>query len=52
MEELMTDKERHDTKMATLYELRLLIANDDRKEYTKDDILQIIDTIASIKKQK
>ena len=42
----MTEKERQDTKMATLYELRLLFTNDEKKEYTKEEIVELLDKIA------
>ena len=51
MEE-MTDKERNDTKLATLYELRLMIEDDEKDGYTKTEILKLIDTVAKIKEQK
>lgn len=42
----MTEKERQDTKMATLYELRLLFTNGEKKEYTKEEIVELLDKIA------
>ena len=36
----MTEKERQDTKMATLYELRLIISNGEKKEYTKEELVE------------
>lgn len=48
----VTEKERQDTKMATLYELRLLIAASEKTEFTKDEILELIDTVATVKDQK
>ena len=47
--EQMTEKERHDTKMATLYELRLLFAQGEKKEYTTNEILELLDKIALAK---
>ncbi len=52
MHESMTEKERTDVKMATLYELRLTISQSDKETYTKDEILQMLDTIAISKDQK
>lgn len=52
MNEEMTEKERQDTKMATLYELRLIIASGEKNEYAKDEILDMIDKIAMAKDQK
>ena len=48
----MTDKERQDTKMATLYELRLIFANGDKHEYSKEEILDVLDKIAMAKDQQ
>ncbi len=47
----MTDKERQDTKMATLYELRLIFSTGDKKEYTTEEILELLDKIAQTKDQ-
>ncbi|MBQ8955341.1 MAG: hypothetical protein IJ075_00035 [Lachnospiraceae bacterium] len=48
----MTDKERQDTKMATLYELRLIFANGEKGQYTKEEILDMLDKIALAKDQQ
>lgn len=48
----MTERERNDTKMATLYELRLLLQKRDKKEYTVEEILALIDTVAEAKDQE
>ena len=48
----MTDKERQDTKMATLYELRLIIASGEKNEYTKEEIVELLDKIAMAKDQQ
>ena len=45
----LTEKERVDAKLATLYELRLLFAYSDKEEYTKVEILDLIDKIAMTK---
>lgn len=45
MEE-MTEKERKDTRIATLYELRLLLSKGDKENYTKEEILELLDNIA------
>ena len=39
----MADKERQDTKMATLYKLRLIFANGEKKEYTTLEIVELFD---------
>lgn len=48
----MTEKERKDAKMATLYELRLLLKKGDKKQYTLEEILELIDNIADAKEQE
>ncbi len=48
----MTDKERQDTKMALLYELRLIFTNGEKKEYTTDEIVELLDKIALAKNQE
>ncbi len=48
----MTDKERQDTKMAILYELRLIISRGDKKEYTREELLEMLDNIAMAKDQQ
>lgn len=45
----MTEKERQDAKMATLYELRLLFTQGEKKEYTTDEIVELLDKIATAK---
>ena len=49
--EQMTEKERHDTKMATLYELRFLFTQGEKKEYTTEEIVELLDKIATTKEQ-
>lgn len=48
----MNEKERQDTMMATIYELRLTISMGDKESYRKEEILDLLDTIASAKSQK
>lgn len=48
----MTEKERQDTKMATLYELRLLFTNGEKREYSIEEIVELLDKIAMAKDQK
>lgn len=50
MEEL-TEKERKDTKMATLYELRLIFTQGEKEQYTKEEIVELLDKIATAKEQ-
>ena len=48
----MNEKEINVAKMAVLYELRLMISDSEKTNYTKDEILELIDTMAKIKDQK
>ena len=48
----MTDKERKDTKMATIYELRLLFTSGEKKTYTVEEIAELLDKIATAKGQE
>ncbi len=48
----MTEKERRDTKMSTLYEIRLMVDADEKETYTKDEILKLLDTIARAKENE
>lgn len=47
----MTDKERKDTQQAVLYELRRLIKNSG-KDYTNEELCELLDTIAEAKAQE
>ncbi len=48
----MLEKERKDVVMTTLYELRLIFSGSDKKEYTKEEILELIDKIALAQTQE
>ena len=48
----MTEKERKDTKMSTLYEIRLMVDADEKETYTKAEILKLLDTIARSKENE
>ena len=41
--ENMTDKERRDTQMATIYELRLLFTQGEKTQYTSEEIVELLD---------
>lgn len=45
----MTEKERKDSQMATLYELRLLFTQSEKEQYTKQEIVELLDKIAMTK---
>lgn len=46
-----TEREVQTVKMATLYELRLMFTQGDKKEYTTDEIVELLDKIAMSKDQ-
>ena len=48
----MTEKEMQIIKMSTLYELRLIFTQGDKKEYTTEEIVELLDKIATAKNQK
>jgi len=48
----MTDKERKDAQMATIYELRLLFTRGEKKTYTVEEIAELLDKIAAAKDQE
>ncbi len=48
----MTEKEMQSVKMSTLYELRLIFSQGEKKQYTTDEIVALLDKIAMAKDQK
>ena len=48
----MTEREMQSVKMSTLYELRLIFTNGEKKEYTKVEIVELLDKIAMAKEQE
>lgn len=47
-----TEKERKDIQKAMLYDLRLIIKGSEKEQYTKDELLDLLDTIAAAKDQE
>lgn len=47
MDEMSKD-ERKDTRKALLYELRLAFASGEKEEYSRQEILEKLDAIASV----
>ena len=45
----MNERERKDTMMSTLYEIRLMVDAEEKETYTKNEILNLLDTIARAK---
>lgn len=48
----MTESERNDAQMALIYNIRLTLQENEKDTFTKEEILQLLDTIASTKRQK
>ena len=48
----MNERERQDTKMATIYELRLIFTNGEKKNYTTEEIVELLDKLALAKEQE
>lgn len=47
-----TEKERKDAQKAMLYDLRLIVKASDKEQYTKEELLDLFDTIAAAKDQE
>ena len=47
----ITEKEMQSVKMSTLYELRLIFTQGEKKEYTTEEIVELLDRIATAKDQ-
>ena len=45
-DEIITDKEREDVRIATLYDLRLQIKGNEKEKYTKQEVLEFLDNVA------
>ena len=41
-----TEKEMKKIELATVYEIRLLLTSDEKNQYTKEELLQILDQYA------
>ena len=52
VDKLRSEEMRKDTQMALLYEIRLMISKGEKKTYTKEELLQLLDTIADAKAQE
>lgn len=48
----MTEKERSDAQMAVLYDLQLDVKASEKESYTKQELLDLIDTKAKTKREK
>lgn len=47
-----TEKERRDTQKALLYDLRLIFSTGEKENYTRQEILDLLDKIALAKDQE
>lgn len=47
----MTQDELNVSKLATIYQLRLLIDSNEKEQYTKEELLKLLDEIARAKDQ-
>ena len=47
-----TEKERKDTQKALLYDLRLIFNTGEKNDYTKQEIVELLDKIALAKDQE
>lgn len=47
-----TEKERKDTQKALLYDLRLIFTTGEKNNYTKQEIVELLDKIALAKDQE
>lgn len=45
----MTEKEMRKIELATIYELRLIIASGEKDDYTKTELLELLDQLALAK---
>ncbi len=48
----MTEKEMKKIEKATIYELRLTLSEGEKEEYTKQELLELLDKIAIAKEQE
>jgi len=46
-----TEKDYRTIEKATLYDLRLLIKASEKEQYTKEELMDLIDTVAEAKDQ-
>ena len=47
----MTEKEMQTVRKATLYDLRLIFTSGEKKNYTKEELVELLDKIALAKEQ-
>lgn len=48
---MASEKDHKAIEMATIYDLRLLVKGSDKETYTKDELLDFLDTVAEAKAQ-
>ena len=47
-----SEKERKDTQKATIYDIRLIFSNGEKENYTKQEVVELLDKIAMAKDQE
>lgn len=47
-----TERQRKDAQMTMLYELRLMLTNGEKKQYTLEELVELLDKIAMAKNQE
>lgn len=52
MKRVGTERERKDTQKALLYDLRLIFSNGEKDQYTREEIVELLDKIAMAKDQE
>ncbi len=48
---MMSDKEIEMTRLATIYKVRLTFAGSEKNEYTREEIVELLDKIAIANKE-
>lgn len=48
---MSTEKEIRLTQIATIYELRMILTNGEKKQYTVEELVELLDKIAMAKNQ-
>ena len=48
----MTEKERSDVEKAVMFDFRLIVKADNKTSYTKEELLDLIDTVILAKSQE
>ena len=49
---MSTEKERKDAQKSLLYDLRLIVKGSEKEQYSKEELLDFLDTMAETKNQE